>query len=231
MTNTTRNEQLPYVDPALADQPELKPSARATCVDCLGVLIAKCGEINRWHWAHEAHDATCTGSDGEGAWHRAWKMWAEQHGAQTEISEGRHRADIVWHDGTVYELQSNYLDAVDIANREQHWGDRLTWIYRITPNRFSRLWNAGDGWFRWQRPPVSMTRHEAPIIWHVNDRLYDATVTFGGNDVLVKFSKGEPDKYGPVLYGSRPAPFDLNDAIGALRHLSTFAKPHTTEPQ
>lgn len=226
---THLDDALPYADPALADQPDLFPTARARCVDCLGVLIAKCGEINRWHWAHEATDSTCTGSDGEGAWHRAWKVWAEQYGAQTEVGEGRHRADIVWPDGGVYELQSNYLDAVDIANREQHWGDRLTWIYRITEGRLSRLRNIGDGWFRWQRPPVSMSRHEAPLLWHVNDRIYEATVAFDGSDVVVKFTRGEGDEYGPVLYGSRPAPFDLNDAIGALRHLSMFVPSRDRE--
>lgn len=223
MSNGTQHDDaLPYVEPALADQPDLYPGARGRCVDCDGILIAKCGEINRWHWAHEADGSTCTGSDGESAWHLAWKAWATQYGARTEVASGQHRADIIWPDGGVYELQSNYLNPVDIQNREEYWGDRLTWIYRITAGRNARLINDGDGWFKWRRPPTSMTMHERPILWHLNDRIYDATVVRLGGDVRVRFGRGEADQYGPVLYGSRPAPFDVNDAIGALRRLQVF---------
>lgn len=217
------NDSLPLVDPSIAGgDSHLTPGARAICVDCDTVLIAKCGEINRWHWAHEAGGSWCVGSDGEGAWHRAWKLWAEQHGAQTEVTEGRHRADIVWHDGGVYELQSGYLDPVDIRSREDHWGDALTWIYRMTPGRHERLINIGDGWFKWRRPAISMARHERPVIWHMYDRLYDVTLALRGGDVLVRFKPGEPDEYGPVMYGSRPAPFDLTDSIQAANRFRQF---------
>jgi hypothetical protein len=209
------------VDIHLADeeQGQLKPGARGTCVGCGEPLIAKCGEINRWHWAHEASDSTCTSTDGEGAWHLAWKHWAQRHGARTEITRGQHRADIIWPDGTIYELQSSYLSAIDIKRREDHWGEQLVWIYRMTPGRFGRLGNAGDGWFKWKHPAPSMARHQRPVLWHVNDRIYDTTIEFAGDDVRVKFTPGERDRYGPVLYGSRPAPFDLNDSRTAERRL------------
>ena len=228
MSNATHDRRgdvntLPDVDPSLASGDDLAPGARARCVDCLGILVAKCGEINRWHWAHEAANSQCVGSDGESAWHFAWKAWAEQYGADTEVTDGQHRADIIWADGHVYELQSDYLEPAKIRNREHHWGEHLTWIYRITPGRFGRLSNIGEGWFRWNRPAVSMTRHQRPIIWHLNDRLYETTVELVDEEVRVRFAPGERDKYGPVLYGSRPAPFDVADARSALRQFKHFA--------
>ena len=219
MTSINQTSNPPYADPAHTDQPDLTPGARAICVDCDGLLIAKCGDILQWHWAHEATDTNCVGSDGETAWHRTWKLWAENHGAQTEITDGPHRADIIWPDGHIYELQSNYLSPADIDARERHWGTHLTWIYRITPNRSSRLTNIGDGWFKWRQPALSMTRHNRPVIWHINDRLFNVTIKFENGDVQIRVGRGEPDQYGPVLYGSQPAPFDLNDPLTALRRL------------
>lgn len=204
------------LDPQL-DRRKAAPGLRGSCSDCGETLVARCGEINIWHWAHEAGASMCVGSGQESAWHAAWKLWAANTiGAATEVPDGRHRADIVTLDGRVIELQSGYLDARAIAAREEQYGDRLTWIYRIVPGRWDRLWNVGEGWFRWNRPALSMTRHERPVAWHHRDRLYDVTLRADGGDVLVKFAPGKPDRYGPVMYGSTPAPFDVGDALGAF---------------
>jgi competence CoiA-like predicted nuclease len=34
------------------------PGARASCPFCARFMIAKCGEINVWHWAHEVSFTT-----------------------------------------------------------------------------------------------------------------------------------------------------------------------------
>lgn len=210
-------DPLPYVDPGIPSDGPSTPGLRARCVDCDAVLIAKCGEINAWHWAHESGGDICTGSDGEGAWHRAWKKWAESKGAETEVTNGRHRADVVWPDGRIYELQSSYLAPSDIRKREECWGEALTWIYRITPGRFDRLTNIGERWFNWRRGAPSMTLHERPIIWHHRDRLYPIETRNNGGRVHIRFiTTGQPDRYGPPLPDSEPAPFDVNDAVGAL---------------
>lgn len=213
---------LPCVDPSDTNSPALTPGARVQCLYCDGVLIAKCGQINRWHWAHEADGSDCVGSEGEGHWHLSWKAWAERRGANTEVQSGHHRADIVWPDGDVWELQSTYLGLDDIAKREAHYGDRLTWVYRWTPARFNRLWNCGGGWFRWNRPAWSMAMSQRPIVWHLNDRLYDVTFDIVGDEVRVKFARGADDEYGPVMYGSRPAPFGVADAVDTLRRIKAL---------
>lgn len=206
---------LPWAHPSDTNPEILFPGARSQCVDGCGILIAKCGEINRWHWAHQG-DAICTG-EGEGAWHRAWKQWSQNHGAVVEMSDHPRRPDIVWPDGHIYECQTDYIDAAELRKREQHYGESMTWIYRWLPGRFDRLRNAGDGWFKWSRPAPSMALHERPIIWHHLDRLYDVTTKMTPDgEVHIRFERGEPDRYGPVLYGSRPAPFHVGEAVAAL---------------
>ena len=218
MSTDSTTADLPWVDPRYCDPEHLAPGARALCIECPvpTVLIAKCGEINAWHWAHPGN-AICSG-EGEGAWHQAWKMWSQQYGATVEMIDNPHRADIVWPDGAIYECQTNYTDAATIRKREEHYGDRLTWIYRWLPGRFDRLRNVGEGWFKWNRPAPSMGLHERPVIWHHLDRLYDITAkTTSNGEVHIRFARGEDDRYGPVMYGSRPAPFHVGASVATLK--------------
>lgn len=216
MTTIVDPFDLPWVDPDESDLEHLKPGARARCYDCPSILIAKCGEINKWHWAHPG-DAICS-HDGEGAWHRAWKQWCANQGAAVESVSHPHRADVKWPDGRIWELQRTYTDGATIRKREDHYGEQLTWVYRWLPGRWNRLWNIGDGWFRWAKPAPSMALHRRPVIWHHLDRLYEVTtrVTDDG-DVHIRFARGEDDKYGAMLYGSKPAPFHVGDAVDALK--------------
>ena len=49
------------------------PGSRGTCPGCGSEVLAKCGEIKSWHWAHAA-DAQCDPwHHGETDWHLAWK--------------------------------------------------------------------------------------------------------------------------------------------------------------
>ena len=221
MTSVDRSD-LPWVDARYGDLDYLEPGARARCLQCSDILIAKCGEINRWHWSHTG-DAICSG-EGEGAWHLAWKQWAKNQGAEVEWATSPHRADIAWPDGRIWECQTNYTDGATIRKREEHYGENLTWVYRWLPGRWDRLWNVGDGWFKWSRPAPSMGLHKRPIIWHHLDRLYDVTakITDDG-EVHIRFARGDNDRYGPVLYGSTAAPFHVGEAVEALDRLGYVA--------
>jgi len=194
------------------------PGGRTICPTCHEELIAKCGDILIWHWSHRP-DSECTNSD-ESAWHAAWKLWAKHLGWQTEVKVANHRADIVG-DNRIFELQSDFLDVRDIAAREAAYGAQLTWIYRWTPERWARLWNVGEGWFRWSRPAPSMLEHSREVVIHHRDRLYrvEAMRTDDDGEMQLRFMRGEDDKYGPVLYGSRPAPFAVVDAFDFIQQL------------
>lgn len=132
---------------------------------CDGELLAKCGPIVSWHWAHKV--AECDPwSEPESEWHIGWKRILESLGAELEVIRGYHRADAVMPDGTVVELQSSYLSAGDIEARENHYG-RMCWIYRCTwADRIhrGRRWRQRGG-FWWKHGSKAMTRHNAPVFW------------------------------------------------------------------
>lgn len=50
-----------------------RPQRGGKCPGCSGDLIAKCGEINAWHWAHRANDCD-PWHEPESEWHIGWKL-------------------------------------------------------------------------------------------------------------------------------------------------------------
>lgn len=147
---------------------EAVPRARSTCPHCDGDLIAKCGPIVTWHWAHIASDCD-PWTEPESQWHIDWKKWFELHrGARIEVPMGAHRADVVLPDGNIIELQSGYLSVIDILNREAFYGPGLSWLYRV--HWMQRL-HFGKKGFWWKQGAKSMTEHRQPVWWHMNDEL------------------------------------------------------------
>ena len=97
-------------------------------------MVAKCGDIVSWHWAHTTAENCDPWSSGEGEWHRGWKRRLEVRcGAKSETVLTRHgqthRADSMLPNGLVVEYQTNYLNLPDIEARERFYGSML-WIYR-----------------------------------------------------------------------------------------------------
>ncbi len=46
-----------------------EPNMKATCLQCSGDLISKCGSINTWHWAHKNVSDCDDWREGETEWH------------------------------------------------------------------------------------------------------------------------------------------------------------------
>lgn len=99
------------------------PGAVGTCPSCGARLIAKCGKVYAWHWAHEACDCD-PWSEPEGPWHRGWKQLFPD--AWREVVIGEHRADLRV-PGGVIELQHSSISAGEIEERERFYG-RMVWV-------------------------------------------------------------------------------------------------------
>lgn len=104
-----------------------EPGMRATCPDCGGVLLAKCGDIRIWHWAHESLMGSECEWEPESDWHRDWKSLVVPSACEVRI--GAHRADIVGNDGRVIELQHSSIDADQIWEREHEYGLKMIWLF------------------------------------------------------------------------------------------------------
>src|SRR2546426_12429185 len=106
------------------------PKARAYCPGCRQGVIAKCGEINIWHWPHKASGDCDPWSEGETSWHYGWKQLIPAERVEVLIEKGgeKHRADIVRADGTVVELQTSYISPEEIRTRERFYG-KMIWLF------------------------------------------------------------------------------------------------------
>lgn len=121
----------------------LEPGSRAFCPCCSANVIAKCGKLNVWHWAHESVTDCDYWSEPEGPWHKAWKELFPREWREVTLKpvfkkgdtpptnlgdSGVHRADIKTSAGIVVELQNSPIDSHEIEAREGFYR-RMLWIF------------------------------------------------------------------------------------------------------
>ncbi len=106
------------------------PGATAICQICAERLIAKCGEIYTWHWAHKIDRDCDPWKEHETEWHRKWKNrfpieWQEVPMCD-EYGE-RHAADVKTDSGLVIEFQNSSISTSTIKVREGFYGNMI-WV-------------------------------------------------------------------------------------------------------
>lgn len=139
------------------------PGARSQCPGCGEVVLAKCGTINVWHWAHEKDSDCDHWSEPETEWHLRWKGYFTER--EREVITGPHRADIKTKLGRVIELQHSPISQEDIIEREQFYGKGMVWV--IDASDFIHNFNfrdKGDYYtFRWKWPRKIWSVAKRPI--------------------------------------------------------------------
>jgi len=145
------------------------PGQRGICACCQSTVIAKCGDINAWHWAHEARDCD-PWSEPESAWHLNWK--AEFKQSRTEVVIGPHRADVVTPAGRVIELQASSINPEEIRERERFYRNMI-WVFRADTFRDNiELRHRPYGVsFRWKHPRKSLWACQRPMYWDLGRKI------------------------------------------------------------
>lgn len=129
---------------------EAQPHLSGECQTCGRPMVARCGEINIWHWAHLGSRLCDTWWENETEWHRAWKGlfpvdWQEVvHHAE---SGERHIADVKTDRGWVFEFQHSYLKPEERRARGAFYR-KLIWVVDATRRKRDReqlqnAWNEG----------------------------------------------------------------------------------------
>lgn len=146
-----------------------QPKGRATCPGCGQEVIAKCGDIVTWHWAHKASDCD-SWVEGETDWHLAWKRRFKNVEVTIRRDEQWHRADAMTESGWVVEFQHSYLSPAEIHVREEFYGNMI-WVFDVTKARAEDAWGDSRLWlyrehdarakenyvtFRWKHPRKSI---------------------------------------------------------------------------
>ena len=143
-----------------ADRIEPAPGTVAKCPSCGGEVIAKCGEIVTWHWAHKAKDCD-PWSEPESEWHKNWK--AKFPPRWQECTIGPHRADVITPIGVI-EFQHSFLSTEKVKERESFYR-ALIWVVDASDWALQRVKRRHrcrqiGGWqrdfyvqrFQWSRP-------------------------------------------------------------------------------
>ena len=93
-------------------------------------MVAKCGEVRVWHWAHRGRRHCDLWWENETEWHRDWKgqfpvEWQEivHHAEDGE----RHIADVKTGDDWVIEFQHSYIKPEERRSREAFY-QKLIWV-------------------------------------------------------------------------------------------------------
>ncbi|AMN40481.1 competence protein CoiA [Rhodoplanes sp. Z2-YC6860] len=109
---------------------EAQPGLSGTCPSCKAEVIAKCGSLRVWHWAHRGVRVCDPWWEPETEWHRSWKNefpadWQEVvHFAQ---SGEKHIADVKTQSGMIIEFQHSFLKMEEREARELFYR-KMVWV-------------------------------------------------------------------------------------------------------
>jgi len=154
-----------YAVDSLGQKIEAARGRKGTCPTCGEPLLAKCGEIKIWHWAHVARLECDSWQEHETEWHRGWKLLVPSDRA--EVCMGEHRADILGLEDCVIELQHSPISPKDIRGREAFYG-KMIWLLDGGPFRDQLRVEkrAKEIFFSWSPSRPSWLSANKPVFIH-----------------------------------------------------------------
>lgn len=192
---------------------EAQPGMTATCPSCGAGLVAKCGQLVQWHWAHRADDCD-TWYEPMSAWHRQWQERAPVESREVVMSRGdqTHRADVVLPSGFVLELQASPIGADEIRAREAFYG-KMLWLFNAAA-WVGRL-HFGKRGFWWKHGATSQAEIAKPLFWDVGDQIWQVKLGRGEKEV-----SRYDEKLDRFVYEAAPS----NRVIGKVERRWTHAE-------
>lgn len=109
---------------------EAQPGLTAKCPICESPVVAKCGKIRVWHWAHRGKLICDPWWENKTEWHRAWQGlfpidWQEvPHQAE---NGDKHFADVKTDQGWVLEFQHSNISPEERQSRNAFY-QKIVWV-------------------------------------------------------------------------------------------------------
>src|SRR6267142_4334645 len=206
---------------------DAQPNLSGKCPACDCPVIAKCGEVRIWHWAHQGKRHCDPWWENESEWHRAWKAqfpesWQEV--VHLADSGEKHIADVKTDQGWVIEFQHSYIRPEERRSRDAFY-PKLIWVVNGARRKrdsvqFLNALNRG-------RPIGSNARIRIPlsdecaILSEWAGSRVPVFIDFGLGPTLWWILTGTPDGFADV------APFSRSDFIeihggGATQKMREF---------
>jgi len=110
---------------------EAQPKSKGICPHCQSEMIAKCGRVKVWHWAHKGNPPCDPWWESETEWHREWKDkfpkdWQEVSHIDPITGE-QHIADVKNPFGLVIEFQHSAIKPEERISREKFYKE-MVWV-------------------------------------------------------------------------------------------------------
>jgi hypothetical protein len=109
---------------------EAQRNLSGQCPACDQAMIAKCGDVKVWHWAHKGRRKCDPWWENETEWHRAWKGQFPKecqeivHKADNGV---KHIADVKTDQGWVIEFQHSRIEPEERRSRDTFY-PKLVWV-------------------------------------------------------------------------------------------------------
>lgn len=175
---------------------QAEPKIKAFCPLCREEVIAKCGEIKIWHFAHKRNFECDSFGEPETEWHLKFKNYFPEEFQEVIIKN--HRADILTTEyfmntkiPLVIELQNSPISSKQIREREEFYGN-IIWIINGEKYKENLCWNGGTLW-KWKYFPKCWDFSNKRIYIELSERLF-----------LLK--KTESEKWGKKYYNCNLIP-------------------------
>ena len=113
---------------------EAQPGLSGKCPGCDNPVVAKCGEVKVWHWAHHGRRICDPWWENETEWHRTWKNYfpADWQERVHFASNGeKHIADVKTDKDWVLEFQYSHLKPEERRARSIFY-QKLVWVVNGT---------------------------------------------------------------------------------------------------
>ncbi len=183
---------------------EAEPRLSGKCLACVSTMVAKCGEVRVWHWAHYRKPDCDHWWESETEWHRHWKNqfpadWQEVV-LRAETGE-KHIADVKTEHGLVIEFQHSPLKPEERRSREAFYG-QMVWVVDALRKERDLKWFCEA----LARSPIIV---ENPLIYRIST--YKCALLEGWIDAKmpVLFDAGESPPYGSRFPFDQPVLWQL----------------------
>jgi competence CoiA-like predicted nuclease len=148
-----------------------RPGLKAKCPLCGNEVIAKCGVVKIWHWAHLADQSCDDFKEHESEWHRKWKeLFPEENREVIVKKRGNiHFADVKTDDGLVIEFQNSTIPFEAIVERERFY-DRMVWVFNCQKG-VERMEITDDS-IEWWNPRRDFAKCRKKVYLDLGDTLF-----------------------------------------------------------
>jgi hypothetical protein len=174
-------------------------------------MVAKCGQLKVWHWAHLSLLSCDEWWKPETAWHRAWKdrFPADWQEIRHQSDTGKwHVADVKSKGGVVLEFQHSPLPYQEREAREAFYGD-MVWVVHATEGDQAKLARG------------IVMRIGLPPVYSVRPNAFSRLRTWGASRVPVYFDFSDRD---PNLWRLSPGSGDQMSCIMPVGKASFVAE-------